>query len=489
MKLVLKIIAIIVVLLLLISSIFIIFSTNKKDEKKVSDNESPVIKPVTGDTTGTAGKITTISVSFSDNVNVTQALIYYKPANAPEWESSSIMGGSFDIQIPAEPLQDWYYYVTVDDAAGNGPVGSPSVDGSVFYTIKVKRNIESLVHNVFIEEATGSWCENCPGVAEIIKELYDSKDYNFYYVSMIVNDLKNKETKEYKRVFNDYNLYGFPTVYIDGGYEVVTGGSNSKSVYEDNIKKAVNRDAAKVDVNVTAQLNEKDANIKTLVKLTNYENTAYKGRLKVYLTEIQSKIYDYDGKPYHYGFLDYIIDKDIEISSEGELEVSENISSSGLDVENLMIFAVVFNQNSVEKYSKPDTSEYQFKAYYADNCNATMVVPKGNLPPYAGISNIEQGYLHLMGKPLFKTILGNTILIGKTLITVDASDDSQVKWVEFYVDDKLVANISKEPYEYKLEKLPEGFKIKHTIKVIAYDDQGKASSPDTIDVIVILFNS
>jgi len=489
MKLVIKIVAIIVAVILLITSFYIIFSITKEDEKKVIDNEPPMIKPITYNTTGTAGKITTIYVSFSDNVNVTKATIYYKAASATEWKSNSILGGSFDIQIPAEPIQDWYYYVTVDDAAGNGPIGSPSVDGSTYYTISVKRNIESLVHNVFIEEATGKWCPNCPDVAEILKDLYDTEEYNFYYVSMIVNDLKNKNTKEYKRVFNDYNIWGFPTVYIDGGYEVIQGGSYSKSIYEDNIKKAMNRDAGKIDVNITAEYNKKDTNIKTLVKLTNYENTAYKGHLKVYLTQIQSKMNDYDGKPYHYGFLDYIIDKPVEISSEGEYKVSENTSSSGLDVENLMIFAVVFNSNSVDKYSKPDDKTYPFKAYYADNSDAAKVVEGGNLPPSAGITNIKEGMLHLMGKPLFKTLLGNTILIGKTLISADASDDSQLKWVEFYFDDQLVANISKEPYEYKLETLPEGFKIKHTIKVIAYDDQGKASSPDTINVIVIIFNN
>ena len=158
MKVLFKIIAVVLALVLLIASVVVILSVDEENEGKTVDSTPPSIDSISGDISGTAGKITTISATFSDNVNVDSALIFYKSANAAEWDSSSIIAGSFDIQIPTEPLQDWYYYVTVNDAASNGPIGSPSVDGSVFYTITVRKDVENLVHNVFVEEATGSWC-------------------------------------------------------------------------------------------------------------------------------------------------------------------------------------------------------------------------------------------------------------------------------------------------------------------------------------------
>ena len=185
MKLILKVTIILVISLLIISSVYVIFFDVEEDKNGVVDNEPPTINPSTGNTTGTSGKITTISVTFSDNVNVTKAIMYYRSASADSWSNTSILSGTADIVIPSDSVEDWYYYVTVDDAAGNGPVGNPSSDGSIYYTIDVKRDIENLVHTVFIEEGTATWCESCPVVAEILHELYDSGEYSFYYVSMV----------------------------------------------------------------------------------------------------------------------------------------------------------------------------------------------------------------------------------------------------------------------------------------------------------------
>ncbi len=52
----------------------------------------------------------------------------------------SILGGSAGIVIPSNSVESWYYYVTVDDAAGTGPVGNPSVDGSMYFTVSVTDN-------------------------------------------------------------------------------------------------------------------------------------------------------------------------------------------------------------------------------------------------------------------------------------------------------------------------------------------------------------
>ena len=106
----------------------------------ISDDDQPVIDTVTGDTSGTTGETTTISATFHDNIGVTVATLYYKSASAGSYSSMSILSGSAGILIPEYSVESWYYYVTVDDAAGTGPVGKPSTDGSTHFTITVSDN-------------------------------------------------------------------------------------------------------------------------------------------------------------------------------------------------------------------------------------------------------------------------------------------------------------------------------------------------------------
>jgi thiol-disulfide isomerase/thioredoxin len=477
MKFTSKPIAIIIIATLIIisSSAYLIFFSGNK----IEDKTPPTITSITGNTTGTPGKITTIQVNFSDNVNVTKATIYYKPATALKWNNASILNKSYDIEIPSKnPIENWYYYVTVDDAAGNGPVGDPSIDGSLYYIITVTESKKNLVHNVFIEEGTATWCHNCPVVAEILHELYESGKYNFYYVAMV----GDKNQKANSRLKNDYNIYAYPTVYIDGGYQVITGGDKPKSTYKEGILKAQRRDVPEIHVEITAELTENKKETKIYVTIKNYENTTYKGNLKVYLTEKVS-CQRHDGGTYYFGFLDYIVDESCEIPGNDEKITQKTYDVSKLDPDNLMIIAVVFSSESTKKYSNPPEGN-PFDAYYADACNGTHVVEKGNLPPRVGITNPKKGRLHIFGKEITATPRLRTILIGRTIITANADDDSKIEKVKFYIDDRLVAEFTKEPYEW-MWKTPSWFRLKHTIKVVAYDDKGKSSTTE-LDVFAFI---
>ena len=485
MKRLFKIITVLVAIALLISVAYIVFfiEPTEKDE----DKESPKIDNITENTTGTAGKITSIFVTFSDNVNVTEAVLYYKSASADNWTMKSIISGSADIEIPSALVEDWYYYVTVDDAAGNGPVGDPSADGSVYYTISVSEEEVDFVHTVFVEEGTATWCSNCPTVSGYMHDLYASEDYRFYYISMI----DDKNTKAEDRL-DEYNIVGYPTVYVDGGYKVVLG--SDKSDYKDAIKTAENRDVPEIKVTVTTEYNNNTDELTTNVTIKNNENEPYTGRLRVYLTEIISrwvnphKASDGKTKPYHYGFIDYIYNSNTQITIDGksdktitETQKLSDFIVSNLDPEELMIIAVMFNSEPVKRYSFPDTNEGEFDAYFAEACNATELISGGNLRPVVTLDNPVPGYLHILGNPILETLFKNTILIGKTTIAVTAEDDSAIKKVEFYIDDDLQNTDEEAPYEWTLTKFglfKELFFHKHKIKVIAYDDTDKTSETE-----------
>ena len=73
----------------------------------------------------------------------------------------------------------------------------------------------------------------------------------------------------------------------------------------------------------------------------------------------------------------------------------------------------------------------------------------------------------------------NTWVIGKSTISAYAKDDSGIAKVEFYIDNKLVANMTKPPYNLTTsEKFFKKPLIPHTytITVKAYDDTNKTAT-------------
>ena len=472
----LKVIIILLIAVILLISAYVIFF-NIEDKDVIA----PEIRGITGNSTVNAGEVVSISVNFNDNVGVTNATIYYKTASADDWNSMSILNGSVDIFISLDPVENLYYYVIIDDAAGNGPVGDPSINGSTYYVVAVVDNSDDDDQNstryVFIEKGTSTDCKNCPVVSNILHELYESGKYNFYYVSL-VNDRSNEAQT---RLSTDYDIYGVPAVFVDGGYKVIMGGNTSKSEYEKAIFDARSRDAPDIQVAVSAKYDNTTDKLTTEVIVENNEKETYSGRLRVYLTEIVSQWNGYDGKPFHYGFVEYAINKVISVDANGEKNFSDTLSVSSYDYENLMVIAVVFNSESTDTYEYHNEEENSFDAYYADAVDATSVAEGGNLPPEVGITSPVQGKIYFLDSPILESLgmFRNTFLVGRTTISVYASDDSGIEKIEFYVDGDLMETVESEPYNWTLSRIStfkELFYHKHTIEVKAYDDTGKTSS-------------
>jgi hypothetical protein len=78
------------------------------------------------------------------------------------------------------------------------------------------------------------------------------------------------------------------------------------------------------------------------------------------------------------------------------------------------------------------------------------------------------------------TLPMNTIVYGPITITAEVTSDTDVAWVEFYVDGKLKANDTTAPYSCLWQPLIQfnGLSLKHTIKVIAYDSQGNNATAE-----------
>jgi hypothetical protein len=498
----LKIIIIIIALsVVLVSSGFVLLRNglssergtsddNTQNSDEVNDTLAPTISFVTGDVTGNAGSTVMIAATFNDNVAVTSAKLYYKPATALAWSSKPILTGSASLPLPTGSNESWYYYVKVNDAAGNGPVGDPSSDGSSFYTITV---LDSLINPpesnetnddgdgtlnssrfVFIELGTKIVCSECPKVSSLLNELYSSEDYSFYYVS-----LPQDNPKALDRI-NDYNIWGYPTAYVDGGYATLIGSAIPKSDFQKNISSAAQRSTPRVYIRTTATFDNQTNKISINVKILNHESRGYQGRLRVYITEMISTKWQ-AGTPMHFSFLDFLANQDVQISANGHLFINNTLSASDLDPENLMIFSVLFNNEKQTRYSQPPDKN-PFEAHYVDAVNASRVVQGGNLPPEVGIQNPAVKYFHRFGKPIRKTLTGKTVVVGKTTIVASVHDDSQIDKVEFYLNNKLMGTVTQAPYQWTWHKLSFG---KKTITIKAFDDSGKQSVA-TIDVLAFM---
>jgi hypothetical protein len=297
-----------------------------------------------------------------------------------------------------------------------------------------------------------------------------------------------ENSKAKQRLVDDYNIRSYPAIFIDGGYRIVLG-SKDKTVFQKRINEALSRDRPLIYTNVTAEWDKNASEITVSGLVENLDDTSYSGFLKIYLVEkVSTKYQDYDGNAYHFSFIEFILEEDIELAANESKEFTESFEDTGLDPENLRIFAVVFNSESTKKFSDPKddggTDKNSFNAHYVDSVAAADVVEGGNTPPEVGINLPKQGKIHLFGNPIFDYTFENTFLIGKTTIEVKASDNSKITKVEFYIDDSLMTTDTSAPYEYSFRKIGlfRNLIRKHTIKVIAYDDEEK-SAEDSIEVI------
>jgi len=505
MKSLIKIIIVIIIAIILVSSIYIIFFTEENNNNNHNNNgnndeiddEPPTIDFVTGDTSVKSGGSVKIEVTFSDNVDVTEAKIFYKPLGG-DLKSGNILSGSYRINIPSDADTDWYYYVTVDDEAGNGPVGEPDADGNRFFTITVivedDNGNNDNKHVVFIEETTATNCRYCVNVAKILYKLFndqDSKDPDFYYISLV----DDESAKAQKRAIDELNRFGNPTIYIDGGYKVRLGINKDKEdEYEtelkQNIKSAANRKMPKINIFLNAKWNDTRSELTTEVSIKNNEESSYDGNLRVYIAEIQSRWIDYAGEPFHFAFIDYSINEDISISAGENKSFSEiwNASKAGFgDIypENIQVFAVVFNSEKNQGYAQaPDGNP--FDAYYAD-ATASTKIRNGTLPPTIGITNPLEHHRYIFNKIDMQTLITKrTVLIGRGTIQASVVADAGVKQVEFYIDGVLKYNTTEEPYTYSFRKIGSTkrlfFSSKHTFEVKLIDKEDRVAT-DSIDVL------
>ena len=228
---------------------------------------------------------------------------------------------------------------------------------------------EDFTHAVFGEEFTATWCVYCPSAAENLMKIYDEipdepyYDDQFFFVALItdVNDKADARMEDYP------DVTGYPTVIFDGNDEKVSGGQSDTANYENAIDTCAQREDTDISLEIEMEHLGADQ-LDVSLSMTWNEDAAFgdptfNGYVRAYIVEKVSRYNNYDGDPYHFGFLDYAFEESVELNPHEEMQLStvwvggEHEDKNGndfsdIEYDNINIFVAFFNDESTssDKY-------------------------------------------------------------------------------------------------------------------------------------------
>ncbi|MBE3137721.1 MAG: PKD domain-containing protein [Thermoplasmata archaeon] len=245
-----------------------------------------------------------------------------------------------------------------------------------------------LTHTVFAEYGTATWCGYCKYAHGALMNIFKNEWFPFYYVSMV----DDKNTHAAARI-DQYNIYGFPTVFFDGGYKVNVGAGSipgAQTTYNTSINQCGLRTVPNIDVVLSVNwLGNAAMNIS--VSVVNHDVGPYVGYIRVYVTEFGSTMgwIDTAGHPYTFPFLDYAFNQVINIAGSGTWSSSiiwdgHNYNDGfghnfgNIQYGNIYVLAAAFNSEWHQGYAYPP-SGYPFDSYWVDEAAGVRV--GSNTPP------------------------------------------------------------------------------------------------------------
>ena len=243
---------------------------------------------------------------------------------------------------------------------------------SPFWTFNPSAEIsdEQFTHTVFAEEFTATWCVYCPSAAENLMLVYEDVpgepyyDDNFFFVALItdVNDKADDRMGDFP------DVTGYPTVIFDGNDEKVSGGQSSTANYEQAIDTTGQRDDT--DISLSIEMNHLgEDKLDISISMTwnedgSFSNPTFDGYVRAYIVEKISRYNNYDGDPYHFGFLDYAFDQEVQLEPHekqslstiwtgGDHQDKNGNDFSDIEYDNINVFVAFFNDESTasDKYS------------------------------------------------------------------------------------------------------------------------------------------
>jgi len=244
---------------------------------------------------------------------------------------------------------------------------------------------ERATHTVLGGYGTATWCYYCQFAHGALKELYNEGQLDFYYITHVED--KNPISSSY--LFSHYNLYGYPTLWWDGGRRVDVGAGSipsAKSTYTSSINYCGSQSVKDVDISLSVTwLGGTNMQVDCTVK--NNEGTTYDGTIQVAICEkVSSRGWiDTGGQTYTMAFLDWAFKDPLSISSGGTWSDSMTWDGTShgyptVTPGNTIVIAAAYNDEWHQGYSYPPSTN-PFDAYYVDECVAAEPGGSNNNPP------------------------------------------------------------------------------------------------------------
>lgn len=219
--------------------------------------------------------------------------------------------------------------------------------------VKTPMNItnEDFSHAVLAEYASTTTCPYCPTASSQLYSIYNSEDYDFYYVSLV----SDANYKIYNRI-RELGVVGVPDVYFDGGYRQESGAQPDEQPYRNAIIQSGEREVPDIDIDVSVVW-QGNSILKISVTVQNNEAEEYEGHLRVYIVEPESRWNDANSNPYHFGVLHIPIDRSLAMPQGQIRPLGDTYTFSktwfgflygfgDITQDNIMVIATVFDKDT-----------------------------------------------------------------------------------------------------------------------------------------------
>jgi thiol-disulfide isomerase/thioredoxin len=255
---------------------------------------------------------------------------------------------------------------------------------------RLNEEIENVdfTHTVFAEECTATWCPNCPFAASALYNIYSSGDYPFYYVSLVddMNPIAKSRNKDYS--FGIYPIYAFPTIYFDGGNTNFVGRMSTIEATENEYRDIIEEEGLRTPtkpIKIESSVSWDDnAKITVTLTVTNEGSGIYFGKIRSYVTEIESRWSNNDGDPYHFALLDYAINQYILLMPNspktitGTFDGNDNHNGNtyeDISQDNIQVVSTIFHWIPELRYGY-ESSQYNQKYLRFVTDQATGAIPE-----------------------------------------------------------------------------------------------------------------
>ena len=230
-------------------------------------------------------------------------------------------------------------------------------------------------HTVLVEVGTATWCSSCPASNTAWHSIYESGEYDFEYTELVYDMNSVANTR-----FSQFNPKYVPTSYWDGGKYALPG--TNQGTFTSYLDASGGRTVPDLVSTLSVDWLG-SAEIEINYSVYNNDGSAYPGKIRIYVIELESTLWDdYNGNPYYHAFLDFAENKNINIpagDSISDIITWDGAAAGypGISKNNIQVILAVFDDEGHTSYSDPPSGN-PFTAYYSDECVAAT--PGGGSP-------------------------------------------------------------------------------------------------------------